>query len=179
MQQMDCINQQARDSGLTKRSQAERLVIADSLIASVWKEYLNGSIDRSTLQVAAYIQTNVNRIVWKLNELNNPNTPNTLKALDCISRQAAIDVARDWYEGLICGSFKGLEKRLRALPSAQPEIIRCKDCKWWDKYSDTHGYCLAAKHGCWTEHWDISIRRTYDADWYCADAERREDGERE
>lgn len=40
---------------------------------------------------------------------------------DCISRQAAIDAARDWYEGLICGSFKGLEKRLRALPPAQPE----------------------------------------------------------
>ena len=27
---------------------------------------------------------------------------------DLISRQAAIDAARDWYEGLICGSFKGL-----------------------------------------------------------------------
>ena len=46
---------------------------------------------------------------------------------DCISRQAAIDAARDWYEGLICGSFKGLEKRLRALPSAQPEL---KKGKW-------------------------------------------------
>ena len=40
---------------------------------------------------------------------------------DLISRQAAIDAAQDWCEGLICGSFKGLEKRLRALPSAQPE----------------------------------------------------------
>ena len=50
---------------------------------------------------------------------------------DLISRQAAIDAARDWYEGLICGSFKGLEKRLRALPSAQPEIIRCNSCKYW------------------------------------------------
>lgn len=48
---------------------------------------------------------------------------------DLINRQRAIDAARDWYEGLICGSFKGLEKRLRALPPAEPEIIRCKDCK--------------------------------------------------
>ena len=85
MQQIDCINQQARERGLTKRSQAERLAIADSLIASVWEEYLNGSIDRGTLQVAAYIQANANRIVWKLNELNNPNTPNTSKALDALS----------------------------------------------------------------------------------------------
>ena len=49
---------------------------------------------------------------------------------DSISRQAAIDAARDWYEGLICGSFKGLEKRLRALPSAQPER---KPGKWLEK----------------------------------------------
>ena len=49
---------------------------------------------------------------------------------DCISRQAAIDAARDWYEGLICGSFKGLEKRLRSLPPAQPDIIRCRECKF-------------------------------------------------
>ena len=38
---------------------------------------------------------------------------------DLISRQAAIDAARDWYERLICGSFNGLEKRLRAVPSAE------------------------------------------------------------
>ena len=40
---------------------------------------------------------------------------------DLISRQAAIDAAKDWYDGLICGSFKGLKKRLEALPSAQPD----------------------------------------------------------
>ena len=49
---------------------------------------------------------------------------------DVISRQQAIDAARDWYEGLICGSFKGLEKRLRSLPPAQPDIIRCRNCKF-------------------------------------------------
>lgn len=46
---------------------------------------------------------------------------NISKKVDPIDRQAAIDAARDWYEGLICGSFNGLEKRLRALPSIQPE----------------------------------------------------------
>jgi len=48
-------------------------------------------------------------------ELKNPT--------DAISRQGAIDAARDWFEGLICGSFSGLEKRLRALPSVQPEPL--------------------------------------------------------
>jgi len=40
---------------------------------------------------------------------------------ELIERQAAIDAAKDWYEGLICGSVNGLIKRLNALPTAQPE----------------------------------------------------------
>ena len=135
MQQMDCINQQARerDCKLTKRSQAERLAIADSLIASVWEEYVNGSIDTGTLQVAAYIQANANRIVWKLNELNNPNTPNTLKALDCICRQDAIDALLELIEARRSWvsiedaqkEIKGIDASMCAihdLPSVQPEI---------------------------------------------------------
>lgn len=57
-------------------------------------------------------------------ETNCSEFPNSS---DCISRRAAIDVAKDWYDGLICGSFKGLEKRLKALPSAQP-----RTGKWVD-----------------------------------------------
>ena len=34
-----------------------------------------------------------------------------------------------------CGEWRGLAKsiikKIENLPSAQPEIIRCKDCKWW------------------------------------------------
>lgn len=56
---------------LIKRSQTERLTIAESLLASVWEEYINGNIDRSNLQLAVYCQTDINRIVWKLNSLNN------------------------------------------------------------------------------------------------------------
>lgn len=98
---------------------------------------------------------------------------------DSISRQAAIDAFRqelvfDYEEQ--CTTFTGIKKILEALPSVQPEIIRCKDCRWWDKYGDyDSGYCMAAKHGYWSEHWDISIRRTYKGDFYCADAERRTD----
>ena len=54
----------------------------------------------------------------------------------------------------------------------QPEIIYCKDCRWWDKFNEKYGYCLAAKHGHWSENWEISIRRVYNEDFYCADAER-------
>ena len=40
---------------------------------------------------------------------------------DCISRQAAIDA-------LDC--INGVEEVLRSIPSAQPEIIRCRECKF-------------------------------------------------
>jgi len=44
---------------------------------------------------------------------------------ELIERQAAIDAAKDWYEGLICGSVNGLIKKLKALPTIQPEVLAC------------------------------------------------------
>ena len=79
---------------------------------------------------------------------------------DAISRQAAIDAARDWYEGLICGSFKGLEKRLRALPSAQPErkmgkwiynspvTMKCDQCGFVIKDWDWHRFKFCPNCDC-------------------------------
>lgn len=76
---------------------------------------------------------------------------------DSISRRAAIDAARDWYKGLICGSFNGLEKRLRALPSAQQwipcssalpktEEIVLVTCEHLDIYGKPHRYVCKAFH---------------------------------
>ena len=45
---------------------------------------------------------------------------------DMISRQAAIDEMRK------CRFVVDAIEKIRGLPSAEPEIIRCKDCKWWD-----------------------------------------------
>lgn len=54
-------------------------------------------------------------------------------------------------------------------------VVRCRDCKWWDKKDESpYGYCHACKHGHWSEHWEISIYRTYKGDWYCADGERKD-----
>ena len=51
---------------------------------------------------------------------------------------------------------------------AQPDIIRCKDCKYWDTtwqndYAPNYHYCPM-------------IDGTRRNDFYCADAERRTDG---
>ena len=85
---------------------------------------------------------------------------------DAVSRQAAIDMAvsipmfgRD-VKMVAVGEIKNL-------PSAQPEIIRCNDCKHWDtswenNFAPNYHYCPL-------------IDGTRRGDFYCADAERRTD----
>jgi len=58
---------------------------------------------------------------------------------DCISRQQAIDAvksrktAEQCKEGEVRNwTVDACVDMIRKLPSAQPEIIRCKDCKHWD-----------------------------------------------
>lgn len=68
---------------------------------------------------------------------------------DLIDRQAAIEIIQSMYPGMprIPWMRKDWQKRyepyirtenaIRELPSVQPEIIRCKDCKY--NYGFTHG----------------------------------------
>ena len=69
---------------------------------------------------------------------------------DLISRQAAINVVK--------GIDRSFVKYIEELPSAQPEIIRCKDCKWKNNHNCTRA----------VEVW-------IDDNKYCAWAERRTD----
>ena len=55
-------------SKLEKRSQAERLIIAESLLEGIWAEFLDGKIDKNIIQTAVNAQVSINRIVWKLNQ---------------------------------------------------------------------------------------------------------------
>ena len=62
---------------------------------------------------------------------------------DFISRQAAINAAdRADYTGLAIEDVKKVTdevvKEIKKLPSAQSEIVRCKDCK---HYGDDHFCC--------------------------------------
>ena len=56
---------------------------------------------------------------------------------------------------------------LKALPSAQPEIIMCNDCKHGITDGITDGFVLCSKP--YTERGN-AIHRD---DWFCADGERR------
>lgn len=89
---------------------------------------------------------------------------------DTISRQAAIDALNGTIE--ITGkanaeAVKGYGRlvidRIERLPSVQPEIIRCRDCKHWYPDADTGMAC---------EYTNMGMPPV----GYCNWAERREDG---
>ena len=88
---------------------------------------------------------------------------------DYISRQAAIEeiARRDTTDGSI-KVYSGREviEILRSLPCAQPELIRCKDCK-----NSEHWYRDRRRCFLWAEE-GISV---FD-DGFCNYAERRTDG---
>ena len=92
---------------------------------------------------------------------------------DLISRQAAIDLLKQMRKDgdMIPWEGKDVFARIRKLPSAQPDIIRCRDCISYREGIDVNGKPFTRCNGS-----DTSVR-TYGhtpPDWYCADAKRRE-----
>lgn len=102
---------------------------------------------------------------------------------DLISRQDAIDALDKRFASIpIEQTTEILQARrdLRGLPSAEPNlIIHCADCRWWKQDEDIapYGWCFACRSESYTEHWNITIRRKYKGDFFCADAEPRIEGE--
>ena len=92
--------------------------------------------------------------------------------MDLIDRQAAIDALLEevrLVDGYYVENDEVIDKddaieAIRLLPSAQPEIIRCRDCKWWsnDDYRE-----------CSSPNYDDGY--VTPAGFYCGYAERRTD----
>ena len=94
--------------------------------------------------------------------------------MDLIERQKAIDEINERQRKLIyCFGFENdavkimdiAKSIISAIPSAQPEIIRCKDCKYGEQDEDKWWYC--GDLGC-----QIGDE---DGNGFCAEAERRTD----
>ena len=103
--------------------------------------------------------------------------------MDVISRQAAIDAL----EGCYCGGEDSCGepwiyeshaiKAIKQLPPIQPDIVRCKDCKYWIPYDWMFSEVWRSKNmadypedeiGC---NWcDMAMK----ADDFCRRAVRRE-----
>ena len=92
---------------------------------------------------------------------------------DLISRQAAIEVLRNrWlktrnYEGIGEDIAEECEIYLKTLPSAQSEIIRCKDCEYY-KTKQRHLPWKNSRRYC-----NRSVILAMNPDDFCSRAERR------
>ena len=74
---------------------------------------------------------------------------------DLISRQAAIDTVAKHFR-IDNDLLEVIVYEMERLPSTQPEIIRCRDCKWKNRHNCTR-----------------AVEVPIDDDKYCAWAERR------
>ncbi len=80
---------------------------------------------------------------------------------DTVYRQDAIDEIRK------CRFVVDAIDKIKDLPSAQPENIRCKDCKHWDGY-----YCHNKYWGDGNGYYTPPIKTE---DGFCDWAERKEE----
>ena len=103
---------------------------------------------------------------------------------DCISRQQAIDALRKMQtyklfsgDDMLLIDQAGAQTELMLLPSAQPEIVRCKDCKHWIPYDWMFSEVWQSKNiadypedeiGC--DCCDMAMK----ANDFCSRAEKRE-----
>lgn len=63
----------------------------------------------------------------------------------------------------------------RGKKEGQSEIVRCRECKFWEKKEDSSlGYCNAVKHCHFSDHLEIQIYSRYEPDFFCADGKRRD-----
>ena len=82
---------------------------------------------------------------------------------ELISRQEAIELLKQMRKDgdMVPWEGKNVFARIRELPTIQPDIVRCKDCKHRDPEDKK----------CDCGH-DIQWQLPRQDDWFCADGER-------
>ncbi len=103
-----------------------------------------------------------------------PNVHDLPKDTDCISRQAAVEALEKWEAESIWDDYLYLHRDepgceppssvVKALPSAQPGIIHCRDCKHWVKILPDIGYC---------QNMSRNVKILWIGDDFCSRAERK------
>lgn len=93
---------------------------------------------------------------------------------ETISKASVCEILADIYptDGEKVVAVKEIDKAYEAiqqLPSSQPEIIRCKDCRFYPN----HGYKKDVVFDADACHWNAD--EMPDPDDYCSAAERREE----
>ena len=83
---------------------------------------------------------------------------------ELINCQDAMDEIARWIGYLDEDMIYRIQLGLKRLPSAEPEIIYCKDCKYYEPWDDN------------ADNWCFAWGNTTAEFSYCSYAERREDG---
>ena len=86
---------------------------------------------------------------------------------DLISRQGVIEVLSQYPFEIVVNCISIIEE----FPSAQPEIIRCKECKYWKDSDGVYRRGFDAESKC-----PLNLKKVYEGTFYCGMAERRTDG---
>ena len=96
---------------------------------------------------------------------------------DLIERQKAIDELISEPPEMNYGFYYA--EKIKALPSAQPEIVRCKDCKYWKQQTNYRGVPFSFGFCESDDMWRSLYGETYevahivtDDDHYCGYAIR-------
>lgn len=91
---------------------------------------------------------------------------------DLIDRQAAIDALEDAEDafGYLTKDWREVLEQLPPIQPAEPQIIRCKDCKYWHS-----GSCEYPEHAVNCQDYWVGDIDT-EAEHFCGYAERKEDG---
>ena len=92
--------------------------------------------------------------------------------IDLISRQAAIDEGMSYINGdCFCDKedFAKYIEFIEQLPTIQPEIVRCKDCKHWKDSDGVFRRGIGVESKC-----PLNLHQVYEGTFYCGLGERKE-----
>ena len=109
-----------------------------------------------------------------------PNNSDTISRQDAVSRRRLLSDLKElitaWEKyPVMAEQIKGVEVAIgyvELIPSAQPEVIRCTECKHYREY-DSEYIANAVVVQCMADRYPIS--ETIPDGWFCAGAERRTD----
>ena len=132
------------------------------------KQNIRHNIERAIGRAICEILDEIENAIKQLPSTNCSEIPNNS---DLISRQAVIETVMECYDN--DELFEVYEDKLRELPPAQHEVVRCKDCKHfeYDHVENINGIPLIVAHEI-CMRWGDGVKTSENG--YCFLAERRE-----
>ena len=134
------------------------------------KQNIRHNIERAIGRAICEILDEIENAIKQLPSTNCSEFPNNS---DTISREAVSSWLKQYGQDVLHGKYKFslmyVWKNLMDLPSAQPEIIRCGDCKWFQCNMRPDGYLPKGVEEFECRHWC----GTCDPTDFCSYGERK------